>query len=238
MATNKKTETRGVVISEMPFKESSKILSIYTEELGKISVMVKGAMAAKSPHISTSQTFTHGKYYLTAGRSFYYLNKGILIDSNLGLRKNYDKIIYCSLIVELVNRTTIEGSKNEKIYGLLSKSLELISSKNQDKLLLSAFLLKYVSYMGYRPRIPQKYIEPMSFVPSLGGIQVGDMIETGGIELNEMEIEILNRLLYTPLDELIKIDRSIDFKKILDILIQYVQVNLDINKLYSLQLMK
>ena len=53
-----------------------------------------------------------------------------------------------------------------------------------------------------------------------------------------MEIEILNRLLYTPLDELIKIDRSIDFKKILDILIQYVQVNLDINKLYSLQLMK
>lgn len=235
MATKNRIETGAVILSEMAYKESSKILTAYTEKLGKISIMAKGVKGPKSSLISLAQTFTHGKYFLSEGRNFYYLNRGSLIHSNLNLRKSYDKMIYSSIIVEIVNRSTIEGQKNEKIYGLLSKTLSFISEKKEYKIFFLAFLLKYLSYMGYRPRIPKSYLPPMSFVIQRGGVLSGTCQEVGGYPMEEEDIYILNKLLYTSLDELFTIDRKKNFDKIFELLIHYVQVTLDIDNLHSLQ---
>lgn len=237
MAINKDRETRAIVLSEMVYKESSKIINLYTEEYGKLSVLAKGAMSAKSSHIALCQTFTHGRYFLRQGKSFYYLNRGILIESNLELRKKYESMIYGSLLVEIINRTTIEGKKNVKIYGLLSKSLNLLSQCKSEKALVSAFLLKYVSFMGYRPILPKEYSYPIAFLTGAGGIVEGSSFEVGGYDISEKELEIFNIILYTSLEDLIKIEFRENIDKIFKILIDYLQVNLEVDKLHSLQLL-
>ena len=53
------TTVKGIVVSETPFKESSKILNIYTKEFGIIGVMSKGCKNMKSPLRVVSQRFSY-----------------------------------------------------------------------------------------------------------------------------------------------------------------------------------
>lgn len=237
MVTNKIIETRAIILSEMSYKESSKILTLFSEELGKISVLAKGVMSVKSPNISICQTFTHARYFLREGKSFYYLNRGLLIDSNLYLRRDFEKIIFASLAVEIVNTTTIPGSKNIKIYGLLSKYFRFLKEAKSGKGFFCGFIIKYISFLGYRPIIPKEYVYPLTFLSSSGGIVPGSSLDYGGVEIEEEELKFFNQLLYTSLEDLIKIEFRGNIEKIFSLLIQYTQVNLEINKLNSLQLL-
>ena len=45
-------EVEGIVVSETPYSESSKIINIITKEMGLIGVMAKGANKLKSKLIS------------------------------------------------------------------------------------------------------------------------------------------------------------------------------------------
>ncbi|HEY4544430.1 MAG TPA: recombination protein O N-terminal domain-containing protein, partial [Tissierellaceae bacterium] len=48
-------QAKGIVLNEIRFQETSKILNIYTLELGKINVMAKGAYRPKSKIIAQTQ---------------------------------------------------------------------------------------------------------------------------------------------------------------------------------------
>ncbi len=51
----------------MPYGESDKIIRLYTERAGKLSVLVKGAKSRRSATVALSETFTFGLYRLGAG---------------------------------------------------------------------------------------------------------------------------------------------------------------------------
>ena len=55
------TTVKGIVVSETPFKESSKILNIYTKEFGIIGVMSKGCKNMKSPLRVVSQKLSYAE---------------------------------------------------------------------------------------------------------------------------------------------------------------------------------
>nr|WP_019138373.1 DNA repair protein RecO [Peptoniphilus timonensis] len=65
--------TLGIVLNEMDFGESSKIIRVFTKEYGKISIMVKGAMSPRSKNLSVSQVFGVNEYLLKKGQSFFIL---------------------------------------------------------------------------------------------------------------------------------------------------------------------
>ena len=71
----------GIVIYERKHGESSKILKIFTKELGNISIMAKGSCSPKSSILSLSQVFVEGLYLFRPGRNFYYIKSGRLINS-------------------------------------------------------------------------------------------------------------------------------------------------------------
>ena len=70
MAT-KRIECQGVVLAAMPYGESDKIIRLYTERAGKLSVLVKGAKSRRSATVALSEPFTFGLYRLSACKSFY-----------------------------------------------------------------------------------------------------------------------------------------------------------------------
>ena len=49
-------KTAGIVLKEIKYQETSKILSIYTKKLGKISVMAQGANRPKSRLLANTQS--------------------------------------------------------------------------------------------------------------------------------------------------------------------------------------
>lgn len=146
-------KTSGIVLSGIKFKESSKILTVYTRELGKIKVLGQGVMKPKSKGIASTEVFAHSEFDLKKGRNFYYINGVYLIDSYHNIRNNMDTLFLGFYILELMDKTIHEEEYNPVLFDLLNKALFAIKNGADPLLIAVAFQLKFVSFMGYRPQL-------------------------------------------------------------------------------------
>lgn len=240
--------TEGIVLNEMRFKETSKILNIYTKKFGRISVMAKGAYRAKSKLIAHTQPFSYSEYQLYKGRSFYYINEASVIESFYDIRERIERVVCGFYILELLNRSTPEEEPNEVLFLLLEKSLTILSGLNDDFLkFIIAFELKYISFLGYRPYIERcvscgsKELSNIKFSISEGGI-ICDNCFTVDSKAKKIDRDMyigICQLLYIELDKLssVNIPRE-SLIGIQDILEDYILYNIDRSDFNSLNLLK
>ena len=57
-------EVDGIVISEKPYGETSKVINVLTDKYGMIGLMVKGCRTMKSPLRSVTGKLTYGKFFI------------------------------------------------------------------------------------------------------------------------------------------------------------------------------
>ena len=55
-------EVEGIIITERPYSETSKLLTILTREYGLINVMAKGAKRLNSPLRTSTLKLTYAKF--------------------------------------------------------------------------------------------------------------------------------------------------------------------------------
>ena len=233
--------TEGVVLGEIRYKDTSKILHIFTREFGKISVMAKGAYKPKSQLMANTQSFSYNYYILHKGRNFYYINQGDIINSFYNIRNNMDRIILGFYILELIEKSTPEEEANEKLFLLTIRTLELLSELESGFLkFIIAFELKFISFLGYRPYLEacvgcgkRELLNNIRFSKTHGGILCSNC---SSHDFTAVNIEIglrnkINELLYTSLDSLdeVLINKN-DLIKIQDILEEYILYSIDRKK--------
>ncbi|MBC8590760.1 DNA repair protein RecO [Wansuia hejianensis] len=241
-------KTEGIVLSEIRFKETSKILNIYTKKYGKIPVMARGAYKPKSKLIATTQPFSYNEYILHKGRNFYYLNQGVVIDPFYNIRENIKRFAYGFYILELIEKSIPEEEENERLFLLLEKSLRILSNIDEEFLkFIVAFELKYISFLGYRPYIDSCVIcnnnhnLNMKFSNSEGGIICSNCfsIDPGGKSIDMLTIKVMKKLLFTPLDSLNSLETPVNIlMKLHNILEEYILYNIDRKEFNSLNLLK
>lgn len=240
--------TEGIVLNEIRFKETSKILNIYTKKFGRINVMARGAYRPKSKLIAHTQPFSYNEYQLYKGRNFYYINEGAVIESFYSIREKMERVIYGFYILELVNKSTPEEEKNEVLFLLLEKGLRVLSQLDDGFLkFIIAFELKYMSFLGYRPFIQKcvscgnKDFSNIKFSIHGGGIICNDCfaVDAKAKPMNRLMYESMVKLLYVSLDDLSSIDISKDILiKIQEIVEDYILFNIDRGEFNSLNLLK
>lgn len=225
-----KFESEGIVLSERKHGESSKILNIFTRKRGKISVMAKGAYRSKSSLISVTQPFVTSAFQFQKGQSFYYIRHSELHTSHFRLRSSYERMVYASFFMELVEKSFLAEVPNEKIYDLLSKTLHLLEQTEDLLGLVLAFELKYLTFLGYRPALS---VEEENFFSVAEGIIHEELF--GAKPVFREDIYYLQSLLYTSLDEKILYDEG--RKNYLHrLFLLYLKYNLEIGELNSLTL--
>lgn len=241
-------KTEGIVLSEIRYKETSKILNIYTRKLGKIHVMAKGAYRPKSQLIANTQPFSHNDYQLQKGRSFYYISQGDVVNSFYSIREKMERVVYGSYILELVEKSTPDEEENEKLFILLEKGLKILASLDKDFLkFIVAFELKFVSFLGYRPFLNgcvacnNKDSVKYKFSKKEGGLICSDCfsLDYEGVLIEHQVISSINTLLFSSLDDLDEIQVSNDvLSKIHEILEEYILFNIDRKQFNSLNILK
>lgn len=238
----------GIVLNEFRFKDTSKILNIYTDQFGKINIMAKGVYNPKSRMVALTQPFAYCEYKLHKGRSFYYINDGSVIDSFYGIRENIERVIYGFYILELVNKSTPEEEKNQLIFSLLVKTLKILSSLDKGFLkFIIAFELKYISFLGYRPYIQRcvscgnTKFSDMKFSISNGGI-LCERCLSNDIQARNMDkpmYESMLQLLYAQLEDVDNIDIEENVLiRVQDLVERYILFNIDRKGFNSLNILK
>ena len=137
----------GVVISEVPYKENSKIINVLTPE-GVIGIVSKGCKNLKSPLRIVSEKLKYCEYtiyYKEDGLST--LKEGTIIDNFDKIRSDLTLISYLSYITELVAQV-VKQSNNPNIYKLYINTVKKINEGLNPMVMTNILEIKLLDYLG------------------------------------------------------------------------------------------
>ena len=93
--------TAGLVLRETETKESDKILTVLTPELGRISVIAKGARSRRSKYTAACQLLAYGEMTLRRKGEWYYLAEASTIELFDGVRQDIERLALAAYFAEL-----------------------------------------------------------------------------------------------------------------------------------------
>lgn len=150
---------KGIVIKETLYSESSKILKIFNEDLGVLSVMSKGCRKPKSSLKEGSSILTMAEFdisYKEKAISNLVGISNIIHFKNIILNyKDIEKKVYAFSILELteqiLNQKNITKSDYKEIYSIMTSSIQKIDELFEPSIILDIVLLKYMKFLGVLP---------------------------------------------------------------------------------------
>lgn len=143
-------KSRGVVLKTQELNENDKLISIYTEKLGKVSAVAKGSRKSNSKFLSTTLPFCFCDYVLYRGKNLYTINESIVIDSFQEILGDLHSITYASYLCELVDMCMQQEESNRDFFKIFVSALYLIKNNAVDMEILSrAFEIKILQFSGY-----------------------------------------------------------------------------------------
>jgi DNA repair protein RecO (recombination protein O) len=145
---------KGIVIKETQYKDNDKIITILTDDLGKVSCIAKGAKKTNSPILASSQYLVYSEFVLYKSSNFYYVNSSSIINMFYNLRIDFDKLQIVFELTRLINNLTDENQDTSKILQLFLNTIYVIEKSNKDSsLVVSTFKIKLFALLGFSPRI-------------------------------------------------------------------------------------
>ncbi|MBO5095267.1 MAG: DNA repair protein RecO [Bacilli bacterium] len=141
-------EIEGVILSETPYGETSKIINILTKEKGIIGIMCKGAKSMKSPLRALTMPITYAKFYIYYKEDKLSTLKDIdLIDSFNNIKQDIMLIAYTNYLTELTNQVAKQDFE-ENLYEIYINALIKINNGLDPLVVTNIVELKYLTYLG------------------------------------------------------------------------------------------
>lgn len=209
----------GIVISEYPFEETSKIIKIFTKD-GIISVIAKGAKKLKSPFFSVTSKISYGIFNIT------YKENGLskLIDADIlndyrNIKKDITKVSYTTYITELITKVYSHDS-NKNIFELYIQSLNKIAESYDPLVITNILRLKLLDYLGIKPIIDRcvecgNKTDIATISSYYGGFICKNCLKNEKI-VSTKTISLIRGLYYVDISKITKLDISEEVKKEMD----------------------
>lgn len=146
--------TRGVLLRSFPYGETSRILRFYTEELGTVGIMARGARKRDSKGGSGLETFAGGRLtlYVKESRGLQTLKDFAADRPRRGLARSVVRFGAASVVGELVLRHGGEAAA-PALFGGLEQALDRLEAVEEENVLpaLLSRAWSLVVMLGYHP---------------------------------------------------------------------------------------
>lgn len=149
--------THGIVLREVNYKESDKILTILTTDLGKITVTARGCRKHRkdgSGISAVSQLLVWSELTIKDFRGRWLLADGSTGMDFRRMRSDLDRLALASYFAELVENLVQEDTPSPDILALLLNILYALDTLDKPlPLVKSAFELRLLSLAGFAPML-------------------------------------------------------------------------------------
>lgn len=145
--------TEGIVLNSIKLNEADKIVTIFSNNYGKIRAIAKGVRKIRSKFGSSMENLTVVNLLLFKGRSINIISQSEIVISFFSQGKDvlrYGLAINCA---EIIDKITVEEDPNRKLYNLFKKLLLLFKDEENPLLLVESFKWKIFSILGYQPEL-------------------------------------------------------------------------------------
>ncbi|MFL0166999.1 DNA repair protein RecO [Candidatus Clostridium helianthi] len=238
-------ETKAVIIKTQDFKENDKLVWFYTEKLGKITAIVRGAKKSKSKFLALTLPLCYGEYMVYKGKSLYTLQEGKIIQSFQGLLNNLHKLTYSSYLCELIDIACTDNEINMELFKTLITTLYLLNTDALDyELLIRAFELKLLKTTGYNLTLNncsvcRKKISSSNYISlsHYGGI-CDECPKEHGVFISKGAYNALRFLMNMDIDKLYRLNLNHEIKSEIEKVITFLVSNSYAKKPKSLEMLK
>ena len=146
--------TTGLVLKETRYKESDRILTILTPELGVISAAPQSSLRLKSKLFSACGLFCYSEFTLVPGRNMYTVREAEVKNVFHGISSSIEGMSLAMYMAEMASALSPTGEEAEKELRLLLNCFYMISEKKTDlKVIKAVFELRTMSECGFLPQL-------------------------------------------------------------------------------------
>lgn len=140
------------------FGEANLLLTIYTKEFGKIEAVARSARKAQGKLKGHLEPFLCCDFLIAHGRKIDTITNSFITENFLSLRNDFHKALFASTFLEVVDRMTIEGYRDERFFVFLKEVLGFVDKDKTNDLTLYAVLILFLeinllAISGFRPHM-------------------------------------------------------------------------------------
>jgi len=172
--------SEGLVIKRKNVGEADKIVTIFSKNQGKISVLAKGVRKVSSRRAGNLELLHQIKFFASGNGKLPVITEAATLTSFKKVKTDLRKLGLAYLLLELIDQFLPEGQENTTLYNQLILFLEGINqseSFEKDKVLVASFQIKLLRETGYLPELYRcikcgsKLKESNNYLaPHLGGL--------------------------------------------------------------------
>lgn len=145
----------GIILKRRNLGEADRILTVFSLQKGKISVLAKGVRRITSRRAGNVEVLNRVSMYLHQAKTFLILTEAVSLDTYQKLKEDLTLSTYAFHIIELVDKLTAENQESRILYEHLVNVLQRLS-RNPRQILIRAFEVKILSNLGFLSFLEEK----------------------------------------------------------------------------------
>ncbi len=144
-------KTRALIINSMDYLENDKILTVFTEDKGKIKAIAKGVKKPKSSLRACVQPICFSDLHIRSGKSLEQITQGRVLEFYGDIREDINCLLNTLYIFEILDKTLHEKAPLPELFASTLEFLNSLAEKGFNPLYIRYFELNLLIELGYRP---------------------------------------------------------------------------------------
>ncbi|MGB9664854.1 MAG: DNA repair protein RecO [Ignavibacteria bacterium] len=143
---------KGFVLKKRKYRETSKLITIFSKKAGKLNLIAKGVRTPKSKISAVLDPINliEFVYYDKPTRDLQYISSADFIENYSNIKSDFEKIKVAYFIIELIDIFSTEGQSNEELFNLVLNELKKLDEGSESNyLVLNEFLISLCEISGY-----------------------------------------------------------------------------------------
>ena len=214
---------KGIIIAKKDVEEADRYITIFMEDYGKVSTVIKGIRKSKKRDKTAVDLLSLTDFQFYKKNDSLVISNFSTVKDYIGIKSDIDKINIAFYIFSILNQILVENGRNRKIYEVLEKTLDYLNISNDERknyLLILFFLNTIIKEEGISIENSNDIEELQIEVQSQKRIEIEDNIKEILQYLFEDKLKVVIN------DEKYKIDYV---RKAILVLENYINFNLDTN---------
>ena len=141
-------KTEGIILKRKNFGEADRILTVFTLQRGKISIVAKGVRRITSRRAGNVELLNRVILFLYQGRGMPILTEAEGIENFEKLKSDLTLSTVAFHIIELIDKLTAENQENRLLYEHLVNCLKRLE-RNPRQIFIRAFEAKILTNLGF-----------------------------------------------------------------------------------------
>jgi DNA repair protein RecO (recombination protein O) len=150
-------KSQAIILSSIRWKESSKILTLFSREWGLIKVIARGVLRKNNPVSGIVETMNLVDIFISSkqSRSLQIMTDIDLVDSFIQTRADLTKLSFSLGVLELIRQTIGEHHSDTIFFDFTIYILQSIKDAKNEEFVFVYFLLKLISFLGFKPNFSE-----------------------------------------------------------------------------------